>query len=581
MSFITFKKVTYKNFLSAGNIPIEIDLDRATTTLVSGQNGTGKSTFTEAIVFALFGRSYRGIPKGNLVNSINNRECLVTITFQIGSDLYEVVRGIKPNVFDIIKNGKKLDNDAAIRDQQKYLEQQILKTNMKAFCQVVMLGSAAYVPFMQLNNNARREVIETLLDISVFSNMNKILKGLASGWKSVYDLNHADIEKNKEMQKMQEDFVDKLKTTAEEDIGKQKLQLEELTRDCKRFADQRKEIKGSIQSANDKIQEVLDGTDHDDANGLSEQLNGLRDSITGISTNIRNLNQELKFFADNNNCNSCHQEIPEEHKHEQVLGINGTLNTYTKDKRFLEDEMDGVVGMLHIIKESCIEIGEHEKELSVIEERIKNLSEQILDLREATGGKHGKSTENIEEEEKKIAGFEGAISALETQREELARERASIEIASKLLKDSGIKSQILKQYMPIINNQVNKYLGILNFFVKFHLDENFSETLKSRGRDSFTYNNFSMGERQRIDLSLLFTWREIAKMKNSVNCNLLVFDEVFDSSLDTQGVDDLFSIINTLDPSTRIFIISHKNSMEDKFRSIINFSKVKGFSRLT
>ena len=578
MSMITFKNIEYRNFLATGQTAVSIDLDRSPTTLVCGINGAGKSTFTEAIVFALFGKSYRGIPKPNLVNSVNDKDCLVTIKFSIGNDEYVVRRGIKPNIFDIEKNGKPLDNEAAMKDQQKYLEQQILKTNMKAFCQVVMLGSAAYIPFMQLNTGARREVIETLLDISVFSGMNRVLKGMTSSWKTSYDMNEMEITKKDEQLKMQQEFIKKLQTQADDGQEKKRAELKRLAAQCKKLDTERKRIREQLAEHETQLQAVLNG---DTVDNLSERVAETRDQITVLNTGIRGLNKNLKWFAEHNHCTSCNQDISEAHKKKQTKTLTKELDSATSEKTEREDELTALSDKLKNIREIMDTIKQVNDEMRLAEERLKILATQTRDLKAEIESVDGENSASIQAEEVKVAQFEGARKLLEKQRLKMSDEREALEIASKLLKDSGIKAQIIKQYMPIINAEVNKYLGIMNFFVKFELDENFNETLKSRNRDMFTYNNFSMGERQRIDLALLFTWREIAKMKNSINCNLLIFDEVFDSSLDQQGVDDLFSILGTLHPSTRIFVISHKNSMEDKFRSVVTFEKVKGFTRIS
>lgn len=567
---IIFKKITYRNFLSNGDYDTEIELDKHKSTLIVGHNGSGKSTLIDAISFALFGKPYRNITKPQLVNTINGKGCKVSIEFSIGKNSYIVSRGIKPNIFEIYQNGKLINQESHNLDYQKILETNILKFSHKSFYQIVVLGSANFVPFMQLSAGVRREVIEDLLDITIFSKMNILLKTDGAKLKDTL----IDVEHNL---KLTEERI-RLTTTHLE-------KLQNLRRESSEKIDE------EIKDLEHQYDVVEDGyrEDRDYANNLStdltEKIARVKKKIQSyesfrsqIQEKLRAIGKDISFYEKNDSCPTCEQVIP------VAVKVSKTEATRSKGKEIQEglEKLEAILGQLQN------ELHEYLKQLEVVTEirdraqsslvRMKSFSEQIIRLEEKK--KASKESVDCEEESKTLTKLWREKSKIETERTELVDQRAYNEVLSELLKDTGIKTKITQQYIPVINTLVNKYLQILDFFVLFNLDENFNETIKSRHRDEFSYASFSEGEKQRIDLALLFTWRQIAKMKNSTATNLLILDETFDSSLDADGVDNLLKILNTLGEDSNVFVISHKQDLlEGKFANKLEFAKVNNFSR--
>ena len=571
---ITFKSITIKNFISVGDNPITVDLDSSKTNLITGTNGSGKSAILcDSITFVLFGKSYRGINKPNLINTINKKDCVVSIDFVASGNDFHIERGMAPNFFNIYKNGKKYDNTASAKDQQRFLEEEILKCNFRSFCQTCLLGSASYIPFMQLSTGARRDVIETLLYISVFSDMNKILKAKVSDWKNEIDDVKTNIRVSQKAYDMQLEFYQNISESHDNKILKKKNELSKL--------------KQSVIDYNEKIEKVRSEIDKiyvDDISklirDLSEEKNKERDACSATMNNIRREEKQLKFFKDNSVCPKCEQEIEEDHKHSHVNELEDTINNLhieyeESDKKYAELNEEH-----NTLLETEKKLREYNNQIATMKIQRDNMVSQGSSIVKEIEEMKESDTGALDKEKKKLQDLSVELKAYEMTRNKLLDKKEVYMMATKLLKDTGIKSSIIKQYLPILNARVNHYLNILNFNVKFELDESFNETLKARYKNEFTYANFSMGERQRLDLAITFAWRDIARMKNSVNTNILIFDEVFDSSLDEQGTDDLMTILGEFDDKTNIFIISHKGGLEDKFDTHYSFQKVNGFTKI-
>lgn len=568
---IIFKTLQWQNFLSTGNSPNKIYLDRSTTTLVIGRNGEGKSTMLDALTFALFGKPFRNINKPQLINSINGKNALVTIEFDVGTTSYKVVRGLKPGIFEIHCNGQLINQDSAAKDYQKLLEQQILKLNYKTFTQVVILGSASFVPFMQLPMHQRREVIEDILDISIFSTMNGLLKEKISSTKDQL----IEIENKIAVAKSSVDAQKKLIGTM---VNSKKEQVDQIR---KQIADNETEIEAN----NNRWQELTDQMNAimikaDNAKELEANILAASKAKNKF-LHIQELKEEtLTFFEDNENCPSCSQGIPHEHKTNIIAKIN-------EDKKEISNN-------LSILDEACQKLVERQKELDKANKELLTLNAQsnanhsatLLLLKqnkklEADIQSTKEDTGNIDAEKLKLKQIADDAMSLINKKSELFQEKQIQEVSSLLLKDTGIKTAIIREYLPIMNKLINGYLTAMDFYVHFELDESFNEVIKSRFRDEFTYASFSEGEKMRIDLAILFTWRQIAKMKNSVNTNLLVLDEIFDSSLDNSATDYFLSLIDSFGDKSNIFVISHKgDQLFEKFRSVIRFEKKNDFSTI-
>jgi DNA repair exonuclease SbcCD ATPase subunit len=558
--------------MSIGDNPITVKFPKSATTLVTGKNGNGKSgLIIEPLVFGLFGKSFRGVVKNSLINSINQRDCVVNVKFSVGSDSYEVVRGMKPNIFDIYKNGKKEDNDAASRDQQKYLETQILKTTYNSFCQVVILGSAAYTPFMQLKAAQRREVIETLLDINVFSKMNKNLKEELSTWKNNLTDKRYQIEKLDHTIEMQEDFIKKIKLQNSDNTDEKKSQL-------KKIKEQLEKIQEKIDMHQEYVSVCETTVDVIDIESLNTKSADALTESSELKQKIKTLKKSIKFF-NNDVCPSCEQDISGDYQGNKLKELTTELEAAESKLVKTEQVYSDITEQIRDYRAKRKECDEYQNILLSAKEKKKDLMKMGKELATSIKQTTTKSTESIDSEVEKLSGYKKELSDVKMEYKQLVDQKPMYEMAAKLLKDTGIKSAIIKQYLPVLNTQVNKYLQTLGFNIKFNLDENFKETLKSRHKDEFTYGNFSMGERMKLDICLLMAWRDVAKMKNSVNCNILIMDEVFDSSLDSDGLDALMEILNN-QKDLSIVVISHRSGIEDKFMNHIEIKKDNGFTKL-
>ncbi len=569
---IKFKSVRWKNLLSSGNKFTTIELDRSQTTLIVGENGAGKSTLLDALCFGLYGKGFRNLKKDLLINSINQKDLIVEIEFSVGKKNYKVIRGAKPNKFELYLGNVLINQDATMRDYQDHLESNILKMSHRSFTQVAILGSANFTPFMQLRARDRRKLVEDLLDISIFSTMKDILrKKIANHNVEVKETSHEiDLleeringlnEQLSALQKNRDEQVLKYESTVNETQDNISSIMEQIDEKTKNVVEKKSTIEDNT-SQKDRLQQ---------ANELERKLN----------ENYKKAIRDVKFYEENEECPTCKQGLDEEHKkqhiaerEEKATEIKTALGQIAKTIEESQIRLEEIREVQDEIEEVQREIGLMQTEVTSNQKYIKKLQSQIDDLKKDISGDDGVSD--------KLLDSEDSLSKLIAKKEDLTNRSHYFEIATLLLRDEGIKSKIIKQYVPIMNKMINKYLANLEFYVGFELDENFEETIKSRFRDVFKYDNFSQGEKMRIDLALLFTWRAIARMKNSVNTNLLILDEVFDSSLDNQGTDDFLRLLNTLTEKTNAFIISHKgDALYDKFDEVIKFEKHKNFSRIS
>ena len=563
---IIFESIEYQNFLSSGDTPTKIYLSDHKTTLVVGANGAGKSTMLDALSFTLFGKAHRDIHKPQLVNSINQKKCLVTVEFSIGTNKYKVVRGIKPGKFEIWRNDELLNQEAHARDYQKLLENNILKLNHKSFHQIVVLGSSNFIPFMQLKPRHRREVIEDLLDIGIFTKMNAVLREKLSTVRG--EINYVDnqITIQKEKIELQEKHIKEIKTI--DDDNKQIVQdeIDELQLQI-----------NSLGEHNDKLREqLITEVTEDDITELRQKQNELNKFEGKISQKLERYKSEETFFVENTTCPTCTQPLTEKVKSISLKRIRATLKELESGHNVLTDEIDSVGNLFDQTQAELLRIRNVGQEINTNSNNISTLQGRIKGLQEKLNQEHD------------TGSSEQDLSELYTQLNDCVREHAEYtealsysQAVAELLTDGGIKAKVIKQYLPVINKLINQYLQTLDFFVLFNIDEEFNETIKSRHRDDFSYTSFSEGEKSRIDLSLMFTWRQIARMKNSTNTNLLILDETFDSSLDGDGVDNLLKILATLDSDTNTFIISHKTDVLDgKFENKLRFEKVNNFSKM-
>ena len=567
---IEFTTIRWKNFLSTGNTFTEVYLDRYKNRLILGENGAGKSTLLDAVTFALFNKPFRRINKPQLINSINNKHCVVEIEFQIGQNKYLVRRGMKPNVFEIYRNDEMLNQDAANRDYQEMLEKYILKLNYKAFCQVVIIGSASFVPFMQLSAAARREVIEDILDIKIFSSMNTLLKEEVSQNKNaIRDVDY-DRQLVEEKIRMFEDTEKKLQQNADNLIADYTDKIDKTQTQIFALQEEVDTVVKEVEELNKEIE---------DKGKIDKKLKEIEKIQYQIDQKIEKLDKDIDFYENNDECPTCKQAIDQYFK-EQIN--NETVEKKNKYKDGLEElsvQYNKVHDRIKIINETIKLIEEKNSSITDRNYQIRSHNSYIGDLLSQIN-KLNDDRKNIQDNNKLIE-HQKKFGELKEQYEVLKDETNVLGIASQVLKDNGIKSKIIKQYIPIMNKLINSYLQKMDFFVKFDLDENFNETILSRHRDNFTYASFSEGEKFRIDLSLLFTWRKVAKLKNSTSTNLLIMDEVFDSSLDAGGTEEFLKLINELDEKTNVFIISHKgDQLFDKFQNVLKFEKYKSFSRI-
>ena len=567
---IYFKTIRYKNFLSTGNYFTEIRLDQSSNTLIVGTNGAGKSTMLDALCFGLFGKPFRNINKPQLLNSINQKDCVVEIELSIGSKDYKIVRGIKPNIFEIYLNGDLLNQSAAVKDYQDHLEKFILKLNYKSFTQIVILGSASFVPFMQLSAADRRAIIEDLLDIQIFSTMNTVLKDRLTLNKDAMQTNKHDYDVNTTKYDMQKKHIEVLKQNNDEMIVAKEAEIAAAMSQI----DEVNEVIAKLTLQVSTLQESI--LDRETVSGKLKKMNQFE---TQIESNVTKYKKDIKFFENNDDCPTCRQAINAEFKNTQITELGDKVEKCTHGLTKLEADILEQQNRLNEIQRittdiQCKQVDIASNNMTIIQSNkyIGKLQKEIVAL---SGTK-----EDLKTETEKLEELKNSLTALENKKKELMDEKSYLDAASLLLKDTGIKTKIIKQYLPVINKLVNKYLATLDFFVNFNLDESFKETIKSRHRDEFSYASFSEGEKQRIDMALMLTWRAVAKLKNSTNTNLLILDEVFDSSLDANGTEYLMNILHMLE-DVNLFVISHKGDiLQDKFRSMIRFEKVNNFSRI-
>ena len=569
---IYFEKLRFKNFLSTGNNFTEVEFEKTPTTLVVGQNGAGKSTMLDALSFAIFGKPHRKISKTQLVNSINGKGTIVEVEFRIGSSNYKVVRGIKPNKFEIWVNGNMVNQNSHAREYQQMLENNIIKLNHKSFHQIVVLGSSSFVPFMQLSGGARREVIEDLLDINVFSKMNGILKEQTSILKDKMNNNAHEINLVDTKILAQKKYLRDLTTITSAQKKEKQETINNLQEDIRVL----NESNGTLTSEITTNQPTL----NEESTKVSGNITELDKFMTQFKSKQKNVVKQAKFFSENDICPTCEQDIDADTKQHHLSEcktkagtIKDALEMGEKKRTSLDLLLEQVNTKLNEVREWQSKVNANTQEIGRINTNITRLQNEIQEIEDNTGD----LTEANEGLEKLRIEKEG----LQEDKFKLAEQNSYNRVNAELLKDTGIKTKIIRQYLPVINQLTNKYLQILDFFVHFDLDGSFAETIRSRHRDAFSYDSFSEGEKQRIDLSLLFTWRQIAKMKNSVATNLLILDETFDSSLDEEGIENLMKIIATVAEDTNVFVISHKSELEDAaFQRRIEFVKEKNFSKL-
>jgi DNA repair exonuclease SbcCD ATPase subunit len=566
---INFTTVRWKNLLSTGNTFTEIPLNSNHTTILLGQSGSGKSTLLDAISFALFNRPFRNINKAQLVNSINEKNCLVEIEFTIGTQSYLVRRGIKPNVFEIICDGVLLNQDSHTKDYQQFLERNILKFNFKSFSQIVVLGASNFTPFMQLKASDRRTIIEGLLDIEIFSVMNSLLKQKTSSLKSDLQENDYSISLAKEKIAMQEKYLQDILKNKDDKINETRLLIETNQVQMSQLNEENEKLRATIQELQQKLSFKSE---------LLSQIEHVKSIKNKIENNIKKTQKEIDFLNSNSSCPTCQQGIPDEFKLVQIEAKTGKVSTWQSNSSDADSAMVNLMTKMEEaltiekeIEKIKFECGKKQSVIDGIQQFIKKLNKDLSCLEEQRNAP--------QEQTEYLDTLKNDLTKLETQKEELLTQKNIQEMATALLKDGGVKSRIIKQYLPLINKHTNIFLNTMNFFVSFHINEEFAESIKSRGRDEFSYENFSEGEKQRIDLALLFTWRTIAKMKNSVNTNLLILDEVLDSYLDTSATENVLHLLNSdMFKDTNIFVISHKDTISDKFHKTIRFTKNKNFS---
>ena len=565
---IVFKKLTYKNFLSTGDQETTIYLNKDKATLVVGHNGSGKSTMLDALSFALFGKAHRAISKGQLINSINNKKLLTTIEFSVGTNEYKIIRGAKPNIFEIYQNGKLLNQESHARDYQKLLETNVLKLNHKSFHQVVVLGSSNFIPFMQLPTYQRRLVVEELLDINVFSKMNVILKEKFNVLKNEIKETEHQIELLEEKIILTSIHLTEL-TSLDDDKKKQLADdIKTLEEEFLQLTEKQKQLQEDINKPGpDKVQ-------LDKLSLTRKKLVSLGGQIKGkIETN----KNQKAFFEEHSTCPTCKQEMSQEMRTSSITELDKKIKETEKGIGELDIEIEKVESKHKEVSDFLYEIQNKASDLTRVTGNITSTQSKITTLQERLNTPSADTTNTKSE----LSELKDNLQSEQTTKLNQTEEKAYFDALYELLRDTGIKTKIIKEYLPVMNNLINKHLQTLDFFVSFNLDENFVETIKSRYRDEFTYPSFSEGEKQRIDLALLFSWRQIAKMKNSANTNLLMLDETFDSSLDADGVDNLLKILYTLDEGTNTFIISHKQDLLDgKFPAKIEFEKQNNFSKI-
>ena len=567
---ILFEKIRWKNFLSTGNQYTEISFTKHPTNLIIGTNGAGKSTMLDALTFSLFGKPFRKINKPQLINSVNEKDCLVEVEFSIGNTDWKVVRGIKPNVFEVHRDGTILDQSAAALDQQKWFEQNVIKMNYKSFTQIVILGSSTFVPFMQLTATNRRDVIEDLLDIRIFSSMNNLMKDKIREVKDQIKVLDLKKESLLDKVKMQENFIEEIESRGKDNIKQKEDKIKGLL-------NEENDLMNTSEGMNKKLLSLE--TKLEKHSGATEKLRTLGNLKGKISNKVSSITKEHKFFTQNTVCPTCRQDIEETFRINRINDAQNKAKELQSGYKELEEAINReeererqflqlskeITSLTHGISKNNTKVSGCQRQVRGLESEIQKITDQL-------------ANRNIEDE--KLESFK---DNLRTTYDELAKRKDTInyyDFSYSLLKDGGVKSKIIKKYLPLINQQVNRYLQMMDFYINFTLDEEFNETVQSPIHEDFSYASFSEGEKMRIDLALLFTWREVARMKNSVNTNLLIMDEVFDSSLDGFGTEEFLKIIKYVVKDANIFVISHKTGLEDRFDNVTRFEKVKGFSRM-
>ena len=567
---IVFEKIRWKNFLSTGNTFTEVELNKNTTTLIVGTNGAGKSTILDALCFSLFNKSFRKINKNQLINTTNEKGCVVEVEFSVGRNKYKIIRGMKPNIFEIIKDGESLDQSSNSIDQQKYLEQTILKLNYKSFTQIVILGSSNFVPFMQLNPQSRREVIEDLLDIRIFSHMNLITKERIRQCKEdikVYTIKKNNLEDKVEMQK---NFIQEIESKGKQNIKDKKNKLTVLSKEALDLISKNEETSKEVDRVNSEMEEFSKATT------TLRKMGGIKGKL---ETKKETEYSQVNFFNKNSVCPTCTQNIEESFRVNKIEELNASIKKYEdglqdlsekikeeeeKEKKFLSFSKE--------LNQLTNDISKNTARICGIQKQSKDLEQEIQSI---TNSIQDRNTQN-----EILDSLEDSLKNITSEIYDKKTDFDNYELIHNLLRDDGVKTKIVKKYLPVINKQINRYLQLMDFYVNFNLDEEFKETVQSPIHEDFSYTSFSEGEKMRIDLALLFTWREIAKLKNSSSTNLLIMDEVFDSSLDTYGTDEFMKIIRYVVKDSNVFVISHKSEVFDKFDSVIKFDKVKGFSSI-
>ena len=569
---LIFKSIEYKNFLSTGNSGIKIELNKNHASLIIGKNGAGKSQFLDALTYALFNKPFRNVNKPQLVNSINGKKCLVTVEFDIDLKKYKIIRGMKPGIFEIWCNDELMNQPGDSRDYQKILEQQILKLNYKSFTQVVILGSAAFVPFMQLPASQRREVIEDILDIRIFSVMNQLLKTRIQTNKD--DGKQLDSALNSAIEKVnsQKKIIETIAAAKESTIDNLESKIKEYINQISKAEEKQKVLQSDVT-------ELIKHTEKE-----QDIRNNVRKAATALAqleTKKASIEDNISFFKNNSSCPSCDQSISDDHSKSTVKKLETVSKTFDNEKALVEKALDKLNDQLTSIVDHNKALNVKNIELSTINNTISMLNRSIHELNDEIVN-HKSDTTNLDEEQDKLKKLTNNGIKLADAKKILSDRKSLHDIAGLLLKDTGIKTAIIREYLPIMNKLINKYLHVMDSYIQFELDESFNEIIKSRHRDEFTYASFSQGEKARIDISLLFAWRQIAKMKNSVNTNLLIFDETFDGALDTSGTDTLMNLLNQFNENTNIFVISHKTeALVDKFSNVIQIDKKNNFSEMS